>query len=190
MAAAGRKATLTKTMRHENRLLRPLVAGLVVAIACCLGQDARAASADISPAGHVAWTFDAAAPADSDGWSAERGSITLSHAHAQIAPDKSRRVVLLSPSPLPDRVRAAEQFVVGVTGTGLLRIRVQARRDPRGGWITIADASGSALEGVAGGFRVKRISGARTAPIEKLRIELTFRTTNPRSLSRIAAEAP
>ena len=116
--------------------------------------------------------------------------MTLAQAYAQIAPNKSRRVVLLSPSQLLDRVRTAEQFVLGVTGTGLERVRVQARRDARGGWITIADASGPALQEVAGGVKVKRVSGARTAPIERLRIELTFRTTNPRSLSRIAAEAP
>ena len=36
--------------------------------------------------------------------------MTLAQAHAQIAPDKSRRVVLLSPSPLPDGVRAAESI--------------------------------------------------------------------------------
>jgi len=116
--------------------------------------------------------------------------MTLEKAHAQIAPDKSRRVVLLSPSPLPDGLGVAESFVLGVTGTGLERVRVQARRDPRGGWITIADASGAALQEVAGGVKVKRVSGARTAPLERLRIELTFRTTNPRPLSRISVEAP
>ena len=99
-------------------------------------------------------------------------------------------MVLLSPSHLPERVRAAELFVLGVTGTGLQRVLVQARRDPRGGWITIADASGPALQEVAGGVKVKRVSGARTAPIERLRIQLTFRTTNPRPLSRIAVETP
>ena len=180
---------MTRTLR-ELLPGRHLVAGLIVMVACCVGQAARAAPQDASSAVQVAWTFDAATPADSAGWSAERGSMTLAQGHARIAPDTSRRVVLLSPSQLPDRVRAAERFVLSVTGTGLERVRVQARRDPRGGWITIADASGAALQQVAGGVQVKRVSGARTAPIERLRIELMFRTTNARSLSRIAVEAP
>ena len=169
---------------------RLLFAALIVAVACGVGQAARAASQDTSSTVRVAWTFDAATPADIAGWSAERGTVTLEKAHAQIAPNKSRRVVLLSPSPLPDGLGVAESFVLGVTGTGLERVRVQARRDPRGGWITIADASGAALQEVAGGVKVKRVSGARTAPLERLRIELTFRTTNPRPLSRISVEAP
>jgi hypothetical protein len=197
-AAPARVLTITAIVRNAAdcrafpTLLpaRQLVAGLIVAVACCVGQAACAASQDASSAVQVAWIFDAATPANSAGWSAERGTMTLAQAHAQIAPDKSRRVVLLSPSQLPDRVRAAESFVLGVTGTGFQRVRVQARRDPRGGWITIADASGPSLREVVGGVKVKRVSGARTAPIERLRIELTFRTTNPRSLSRIAIEAP
>jgi len=103
-----------------------------------------------------------------------------------LQPDSRRRVVLLSPSKLPDAVRSAEEFVVGVQGTGLTRVRVQGRRDARGGWITIADASGAAMRQVVDGFAIKRSPGARDRPIERLRIELTFRTTNTRPLTRIS----
>ena len=65
-------------------------------------------------------------------------------------------------------------------------MRIQARRDPRGGWITIADASGSALLSTATGYVIKRKPGARDDAIDRLRIELDFRTTNPRALKRIA----
>jgi len=72
-----------------------------------------------------------------------------------------------------------------MAGTGLERVRIQGRRDARGGWITLADAGGAALHETAEGYIVKRKPGARDAPIERLRIELQFRTTNPRALQRI-----
>lgn len=140
----------------------------------------------VSPPGAVSWTFDAAHPADSAGWSTERGTMTLGQGEARLQPNRSRRVVLLSPPGLPDAVRSAEEFVLGVSGTGLERVHVLARRDPRGGWITIADASGAAMRVIPEGFAIKRNAGARDAPIERLRIDLTFRTTNARPLTRIS----
>ena len=138
-----------------------------------------------SPPGALSWTFGAAQPAA--GWTTERGTMTLGQGEARLQPDNNRRVALLSPPGLPDAVRNAEEFVVGVSGTGLERVRVLARPDERGGWITIADASGAAMRKVADGYAIKRNPGARDAPIERLRIELTFRTTNPRPLTRISA---
>jgi hypothetical protein len=140
----------------------------------------------MSAPGALSWTFDAAQPTASAGWSTERGTMTLGDGAARLQPDRSRRVALLSPPGLPDAVRSAEEFVLGVSGTGLERIHILARRDPRGGWITIADASGAAMGVVGDGFAIKRRPGARDAPIERLRIDLTFRTTNARSLTRIA----
>jgi len=134
----------------------------------------------------LSWTFDAAQAASGGGWTAERGTITMGGSEARLVPDANRRVVLLSPPGLPDAARYAEEFVLGVTGTGLQRVRIQGRRDARGGWITIADASGTALREGPGGYAVKRKPGARDAHIERLRIELEFRTTNPRALQHIA----
>ena len=134
----------------------------------------------------MAWTFGTPPPPKGESWSAERGTLTLGAAEARLQPDANRRVVLLSPPGLPEQVRHAEEFVLGVSGTGLERARIQARRDARGGWITIADASGTALRETADGYVVRRNPGARGAPIERLRVELTFRTTNPRVLARIA----
>jgi hypothetical protein len=133
----------------------------------------------------LTWTFAAPQPADGSGWTIERGTLTFSEGKTTLRPDANRRVVLLSPPALPDAARYAESFVLGVSGTGLERVRVLARRDPRGGWITIADASGAALLATADGYRVKRNAGARDASIERLRFELQFRTTNPRTLARI-----
>jgi hypothetical protein len=134
----------------------------------------------------VAWTFGGAQSAAAD-WTVERGRMITADGATRLQPDAVRRVTLLSPPALPDAVRAAETFVLGIEGTGLQRVRVQARRDARGGWITIADASGGALQETAEGYVVKRTPGARGASIERLRIELEFRTTNPRALTRIAA---
>jgi hypothetical protein len=132
------------------------------------------------------WTFGAPPSGTADAWTAERGTLTPGDGEARLQPDANRRVVLLSPPGLPASVRAAEKFVVQVAGSGLQRVRIQARRDARGGWITIADASGSALLSTAAGYVIKRKPGARDSSIERLRIELEFRTTNPRELKRIA----
>jgi hypothetical protein len=77
--------------------------------------------------------------------------------------------------------------VLGVGGTGLLRARIQGRRDARGGWITLADARGKALRDPSDGVVIKRTAAGVEAPIERLRIEMEFRTTNPRPLDRIVA---
>lgn len=128
----------------------------------------------------LTWTFGAA-----QGWTAERGRITLVDGKMRMQPDANRRVVLLSPPGLPDAVRDAGQFVLGIGGTGLQRVRIQGRRDERGGWITLADARGNALREAPDGIAVVRKRGKRGPPIERLRIELEFRTTNARTLERI-----
>ena len=143
-----------------------------------------ASAADTSAT--LAWTFGSPPDSKDKSWTAERGTLTVANGEARLQPDANRRVVLLSPPALPEAARNAEQFVVGIKGTGLQRVRIQARRDARGGWITIADATGTVLRESADGYVVKRSPGARDAPIERLRIELQFRTTNPRSLQRIA----
>jgi hypothetical protein len=150
-------------------------------------QPATPATA-AAPSAALAWTFDAAQPGASAGWTAERGTLTLGPGEARIKPDRNRRVVLVSPPGLPDATRDADAFVLGLSGTGLERVRVQARRDARGGWITIADASEGAVRETADGYVIKRGPAARGAPIERLRIDLTFRTTNVRPLTRIAIQ--
>lgn len=136
--------------------------------------------------GTLRWTFGSAQPAGGGGWTAERGAITQVGGEMRLQPDANRRVVLLSPSGLPDAAHGAEEFVLGITGTGLQRVRIQARRDARGGWITIADAQGATLRHTADGYAIKRNAGSRAGPIERLRVELVFRTTNPRALSHLA----
>jgi hypothetical protein len=149
-------------------------------------QDKSGSAVASTHAAAFSWTFGAPQSAAGDGWIAERGVLTFANGEARMQPDANRRVVLVSPPALPDAVRYAEAFVLGVPGTGLQRVRIQGRRDARGGWITIADAGGTALTETADGYVVKRSPGARGAPIERLRIELTFRTTNPRALLNIA----
>lgn len=138
------------------------------------------------PSPIATWNFATPQDKGGDAWVAERGRMTFADGETRLQPDANRRVTLLSPPALPEATRAAETFTVGIAGTGVQRIRIQARRDARGGWITIADASGEALRETAEGYVVKRKGGARTAPIERLRIDLDFRTSNPRTLARIA----
>jgi hypothetical protein len=171
---------------------RALVASLAVIASCVVfAQTTAQERATLGAAAPVesaiaTWAFGTPVPG-TGGWTAERGTLSMANGSARMQPDANRRIVLLSPPALPGSVKGAEEFMLGIEGTGLQRVRVQARRDARGGWITIADASGSALRESADGYTVKRKAGARDASIERLRIELQFRTTNPRVLTRIAA---
>lgn len=144
------------------------------------GVAALASIAQAAPS-HT-WTFDSG---DTAGWKAERGTLTVVDGKARLQPDANRRVVLLSPPALPESARSAGEFVIGVGGTGLTRVRVQGRRDDRGGWVTLADARGSALRETPEGVAIKRTLMPGAAAYERLRIEMEFRTTNPRTLERI-----
>lgn len=136
----------------------------------------------------VTWSFATPQQGAGAAWTAERGRMTPGATEARLQPDTSRRVILVSPGGLPEAVRYAESFVVNIPAeAGLQRVRVQARRDARGGWITIADGKGTALRTTPEGIALKRNPGARDLPIESLRFELSFRTTNPRSLVGITA---
>jgi hypothetical protein len=119
------------------------------------------------------------------GWTAERGRITIADGKVRLQPDANRRVVLLSPPALPETTRSAAEFVIGIDGTGLQRVRIQGRRDGRGGWMTLADARGDALRRTPEGVTVKRTLMRGSAAYDRLRIEMEFRTTNPRALERI-----
>jgi hypothetical protein len=173
-------------MKNLDVALQSPIRALAALFACVLAAAAVVATPAAASGAALSWTFGAAQSAAGEGWTAERGTLTVETGEARLQPDANRRVVLLSPPALPEAIRDAEAFVLGVSGTGLQRVRIQGRRDARGGWITLADASGSALGETADGYVVKRKPGARGAPIERLRIELTFRTTNPRALLQIA----
>jgi hypothetical protein len=169
----------------QSPLSRYVAASLLVAATMGgLGWPSMA-SAQVTPAAApTAWSFGTAGAA---GWTAERGTITAADGKVSIRPDANRRIVLLSPPSLHADVRDLEEFVLGVGGTGLLRARIQGRRDARGGWITLADARGKALRDTSDGVVIKRTAAGVEAPIERLRIEMEFRTTNPRPLDRIVA---
>jgi hypothetical protein len=173
-------ADMDNTMTHATSASRLIATSFAIAVVVT--------GVAISPPVHAqSWTFPAAQTAGGNAWTAERGTMTFGQGETRLQPDANRRVVLLSPPGLPEAARSAEEFVLGVSGTGLQRVRIQGRRDARGGWITLADASDAKLRETPDGYTIKRNPGARDASIERLRIELTFRTTNPRVLTRIAA---
>lgn len=152
---------------------------LGIATAFALAASIAAPIAQAAPL--QAWTFDGG---DMAGWAAERGAMTAADGKVRLQPDANRRVVLISPIATPGPAQGAGEFVIGVGGTGLVRVRVQGRRDARGGWITLADARGNALRETPEGTAVERTLMPGNA-YERLRIELEFRTTNPRTLERI-----
>jgi hypothetical protein len=175
------------TMKNLDTTLQTPFRASAMLFAFVLSTGAGAAT-PAAPSTALSWTFDTPQSATAEGWTAERGTMNVAKGEALLQPDANRRVVLLSPPALPEAVAHAEAFELGLMGTGLQRVRVQGRRDARGGWITLADASGTALVEIPDGYVVKRKPGARGAPIERLRIELTFRTTNPRALLKIATQ--
>ena len=174
------------TMKNLDPALQSPFRALAAVFVCVLSTAAVFAMPAAASGAELSWTFGAPQSATAGGWIAERGTLTVANGEARLQPDANRRVVLVSPEALPEALRDAEAFVLRVSGTGLERVRVQGRRDARGGWITLADASGTALVEAADGYVVKRKPGARGASIERLRVELTFRTTNPRALQLIA----
>jgi hypothetical protein len=138
------------------------------------------------PLGALLWTFGTPVHADGDGWTAELGTIALGRGYLTLGPDANDRIALLSPKGLPEPAQRSEEFVLGLDEkSGLRRVRVQGRRGPDSGWETLADASGPALRVTAAGFAIKRNAGARTTPIDQLRIELTFFANTTRALTRI-----
>jgi hypothetical protein len=168
-----------------SSLSRYVAASLLIAATMGGLASPTTVAAQATPAAApTAWSFGAAG---TGGWTAERGTITAADGKVSMRPDANRRVVLLSPPSLHANVRDFEEFVLGVGGTGLLRARIQGRRDARGGWITLADARGKALRDTPEGVAIKRTAAASEAPVERLRIEMEFRTTNPRPLDRIVA---
>ena len=174
-------------MAHApHRVSRGTPARLAVALPLMLavlvgGHAIPATAADPAPSVAI---FDAA-QGDRQAWTAERGTMTSADGKVVVRPDANRRLVLVSPAALPETARSAGQFVILVSGTGLQRVRVQGRRDARGGWITLADARGDALRETPDGIAVKRTLMPGAAAYERLRIEMEFRTTNPRTLERI-----
>lgn len=166
---------------------RCVVVSLLVAATMAVAWSSTVAAQATPAAATLAWSLGETGTA---GWTAERGTIMARDGKATIRPDVNRRLVLLSPPSVAVDARDLGEFVLDVGGTGLLRARIQGRRDARGGWITLADARGKALRATPEGIVVQRTAVGPGAPIERLRIEMEFRTTNPRPLDRIVVRKP
>ncbi len=138
------------------------------------------------PLGALLWTFGTPQHADGDGWTADIGRIGLGKGMLQITPDANGRVTLLSPAGLPASAQALREIVLGVdANAGLRRVRVQGRT-AGGGWQTLAEASGAALRETAAGIAIERTVRDFALPVDQLRLELTFRSTATRALTRVA----
>ncbi|MCC7041694.1 MAG: hypothetical protein IT516_15405 [Burkholderiales bacterium] len=138
------------------------------------------------PLGALLWTFGTPSHADGDGWVAEQGRIALAKGGLVVTPDANGRAILLSPADLPASLQRATQFVIGVDShAGLRRVRVQGRL-AGGGWRTLVDATGGELRETPAGIAVTHGSAERALPLDQLRLELTFRSTTPRTIARVA----
>lgn len=158
----------------------PAAAWLVIALACCCA----AAHAEA-----LSWGFGGGDSGPDARWTAERGRIEWDKGAARLHPDNGGSVVLLSPAALTLATASMKSVVLEMSGTGLQRVRIQGRRDPRGGWITLADASGPAVRSADGAVVIEKNMRVADGPIEQLRVELSFRTTGVRGLTRISVRA-
>lgn len=158
----------------------PAIAWLAFIVLWCAGP---------ARANDSSWEFAGPAPAAGARWTAERGRIEWDQGAARLHPDKNGRVVLVSPAGLTQATGSMKVFALDLSATGLLRVRVQGRRDARGGWITLADASGPAIRQLDDRVVIGRKTGIADGPIDQLRIELSFRTTGVRGLTRITVRA-
>jgi len=138
------------------------------------------------PLGALLWTFGTPSHADGDGWTAEQGSIALGRGTLSVTPDANGRAILLSPAGLPASAQRASEFVLGLDAqAGLRRVRIQGRT-AGAGWQTVADASEGKLRETAAGIAIAREDGSRATAFDQFRVELTFRATTSRTLTRVA----
>jgi hypothetical protein len=131
------------------------------------------------PRGSKRWTFGAAAHADTDGWTAERGTIASKPAHLAILPDASATVTLLSPAELMIDPALGWRVVLLTEDASPVEVRLWGRAAVDAPWKEMG-------EGTSGDV-VLRSSDAQQ--LDQLRIELRFRDSSPLLLTRVAIVA-
>ena len=131
------------------------------------------------PPGSKLWTFGAAGHADSDGWTAERGTLTSKPAHLAILPDANGTVTLLSADRADDRRcgRLAGRPVD--RGNVTVEVRLWGRAGGDAPWQPMG-------EGTSGEVAL-RSSGVKR--LDQLKIDLRFRDSGPVVLTRVGMVA-
>jgi hypothetical protein len=154
----------------------PTAAWLAFVLLCCCA---------VARANDVTWEFGPQVAPDAR-WTVERGRVNWDQTPVRLQPDRGGRVVLLSPDALKLTSASIKSVSLEVSATGLQRVRLQGRRDARGGWITLVDVPGTSFRKVDNAIVIDKTKRVPDGPIEKLRVELTYRTTTARELSRIS----
>ncbi len=140
------------------------------------------------PLGAALWTFGTRTHADGDGWTAASGTIGLGNGFLTLQPDATQAVALESPPGIPVAAARSETFVLGLEpDAGLTRVRISGRRSTDGAWTVLAEAAdATAWRTTPAGIALQRTGAAVAGTMLQLRVEMTFATAGPRTLSRIA----
>lgn len=128
------------------------------------------------PPGSKLWTFGAAGHADTDGWTAERGSIASHPGHLVIAPDASLSATLVSPPELLLDTAAAWRVVLLTEQRSPVEVVLWGRSQASDPWRRIGGGAGTA----------DAIRLASSGHVDQLRIELKLGDAQPLPLIRVA----
>jgi hypothetical protein len=140
------------------------------------------------PLGALLWTFGSPRHADSDGWVAETGTVTLAPGAMLLSTDGQGRVALTSPRGLALAPERIDRVVAGLPQqAAIAALTVYARAAGATRWEEIGDARGDAIARASAGRVVARNRAALAAPADQLRVEIRFATqATAVALTRIA----
>ena len=132
------------------------------------------------PLGSKLWTFGAAGHSDTDGWSAERGTLVAKPAHLLITPDASRMATLVSPAELMiDPARAWRVVLLSEGAAAPSNVRVWGRSVASKVWQQVG-------QGTSGDIEIRSTNGQS---LDQLRIDVEFGNDGPLLLTRVAIVA-
>jgi hypothetical protein len=139
------------------------------------------------PLGSLLWTFGTPRHADSDGWTAESGSIALAAGSLRLTTNGEGRIAIVSPRGLALAPEHVGRIVAGLPRDAMVRsLSVYARGTGNSAWQLVGSARDGALV-VSDAGRIVRSQAGSGGPADQLKIEIAFeRPANDIALTRVA----
>ena len=139
------------------------------------------------PPGSRLWTFGTPVHLDDDGWTLEAGSMRALAGGLELAPDRRRRVTLVSPAEVALRSDGIDAVVTGLSSdVPVERVRIDARGANGGRWQRLVDARADALVSTRAGrlIAIPRITAV--IDVDQLRMTVRVASRAPFTLARVA----
>lgn len=141
-------------------------------------RDFFASHADV-PRGARLWTFGTPRRADSDGWTATRGTLTSLPGSAVLTPDRGV-VALASPADQVIRPSRIDRLVLRFVDARPTRVRVLAQTEAAGDWVAVGEGSPDRVD-----FEWPAEWLGTATNVERLALELTFAASTPVQLAGV-----